>query len=105
MVAMTSGPGANPTFLQAVQLHRAGNLAEAERLYRQILAQDPRHHETLHMLGVLAHQAGQNVAGEELIRQAIALKPAIAGYHGNLGTVLSAQGKGEEAIAAFRHAV
>ena len=37
--------------------HQAGRLREAELLYRQILAQQPRHAPTLHYLGVLAYTA------------------------------------------------
>jgi predicted O-linked N-acetylglucosamine transferase (SPINDLY family) len=92
-------------FNLALGLHKSGQLAEAERLYRQILAQNPNQPQVLHMLGVLAHQAGQNAAAEGLIRRAIALQPTVPAYHGNLGKVLGAQGRLDEAIAAYRHVV
>ncbi len=34
--------------------HQAGRLAEAEKIYRQILAQQPDNPWALHLLGVLA---------------------------------------------------
>ena len=43
-------------FATAVQHHRAGRLHDAEALYRRILATDSNHPDSLHMLGVLAHQ-------------------------------------------------
>ncbi len=46
-------------FQQALRLHRAGRLAEAEQFYRQILAAVPNHADSLHMLGVLALQSGR----------------------------------------------
>ena len=54
--------GVREAFVQAVGLHQSGRLAEAERLYRQILQTDPRHPDALHMLGVLAMQSGQHQA-------------------------------------------
>src|SRR5438874_13797596 len=97
-------PGQDPTFTLAVRQHKAGQFAEAERLYRQILSTNPNHPDALHMLGVLAHQANQNSAAEDLIRQAIALR-GVPAYHANLGKVLAAQGKLDDAIAAYRHSL
>jgi tetratricopeptide (TPR) repeat protein len=58
------------------QLHGAGRLAEAEQLYRQVLAAAPRHAEALHALGALALQMGHAEAADELLRQAIRIRPA-----------------------------
>ena len=91
-------------FQIALQHHQTGRLAEAEALYRQILAAQPGHADTLNMLGVLAHQAGRLEAAD-LIRQAIALNPAGLHYHVNLGNVLSDQGRLEETVAAYRMAL
>src|SRR5688500_13700803 len=43
----------------AVSHHQAGQAAEAERLYRQVLAVDPEQADALHLLGVLAYQVGR----------------------------------------------
>jgi protein O-GlcNAc transferase len=59
-------------FPLAMKHHQAGNLAEAERLYRLILQEDPPHGDALHLLGVLQHQSGRNAAAVELIQSAIA---------------------------------
>jgi Tfp pilus assembly protein PilF len=63
-------------FRQGQHLHVAGRLAQAEQVYRQVLAVAPRHADALHALGALALQAGQPVAAEALLEQAIGLKPA-----------------------------
>lgn len=89
-------------FELAVQHHQAGRLQQAEGLYRQILAQQPRHADALQLLGVVAHQMGRNDAAIDLIQQAIALKPANAGAYSNLGLALRDSGRLDEAIAAFR---
>ena len=52
-------------FATAVGLHQAGRLQEAEQHYRRLLAADPNHADGLHLLGVLAHQAGRPDAAIE----------------------------------------
>ena len=97
--------GVREAFATAVRLHQSGRLAEAERLYRQILQADPRQCDALHMLGVLAMQGGQNQAAVELIRQAIALNERVPAFHNNLGNALKGWGKPQEALAAFGEAL
>lgn len=92
-------------FLVAVQQHQAGNLPQAEQLYRRVLQQVPQHIDALHMLGLIAFQVGRNEAARDLIRQALLLKPDFAEAHSNLGTVLQQLGQREEAIASWRVAV
>ncbi len=89
----------------ALALHRAGRLAEAEAIYRQILATDPHHADSLHLLGMIEHQRGHHETAIELIGQAIAVSPSQAAYHSNLGTILQAQGKLDEATACFLRAL
>ena len=94
------------TIPQALELalsrHRAGRLADAETLYRQILAVQPGHADALHLLGVTAYQVGRHDLAETLIRQAIAVTAPGLRYHLDLGNVLSAQRRLDEAIAAYR---
>ncbi len=59
----------------AVLHHQAGRLAEAEKIYRQVLAQQPNHADALNLLGTLAVQVGRLDAGVDLIRRAIAICP------------------------------
>jgi predicted O-linked N-acetylglucosamine transferase (SPINDLY family) len=88
-------------FELAVQQHQMGRFAEAERIYRQILAHSPRHADTLHMLGLLAHQIGQHHVALELIQQSIQIDPASALNRSNLGLVLMALERVDEAIDTF----
>src|SRR5581483_5927934 len=59
---------------RAVQYHQAGKLADAESCYRQVLAIDPNHFDSLHLLGVIAHQSGQSDLATNLISKAIATR-------------------------------
>ncbi len=92
-------------FELALQRHQSGQLAEAELLYRQILAVEPLHADALHLLGVIAHQMGQNGVAVELILQAIAQAPKVSDYHSNLGEACRANGQLGRAIAACRQAI
>jgi tetratricopeptide (TPR) repeat protein len=92
-------------FRHASRLHAAGRLAEAEQMYRQILGAAPRHADSLHMLGLLALQAGQAQAAIALIDQAIALHPSAALCHVNRAASLHALGRSAEALAACREAL
>ena len=90
---------------QAISRHQAGDLAGAERGYRQVLAASPGHPDALHLLGMIAHQAGDNEGALELIDQAIAIRPLASTYHGNRGIVLLAAGRARDAEASLREAV
>ena len=89
----------------AIQHHQAGRLAEAERLYRQILSQQPDHADALHLLGVLAGQVGRFDVGVDLIRRAIAICSTNAFYYFNLGNAQTEMGQLDESIASFRQTI
>jgi protein O-GlcNAc transferase len=92
-------------FQIAQQHHQAGRLAEAEGLYRQILAAQPNHAGARHFLGVIAHQTDRDDLAVEWIRQAIALDPNDPVAHSNLGEACRGMGRLDEAIASFRRAL
>jgi protein O-GlcNAc transferase len=98
-------PSVQELFTDALRHHQAGRLNDAERLYRQVLAVDPRHADSLHLLGVIAHQIGRHDLAVELISKAIAINAKNAAYHSNLGLAHKAQGKLDEAVAHYRRAL
>lgn len=104
----TGGPALTPmaaTLAQAFRAHQAGHRSDAERLYRDVLAVEPRNAAALHLLGALLHQSSRSDEGASLMRQAIAIEPRNPEYHYNLGCVLNAAGRMEEAIEALSKAV
>ena len=92
-------------FQRALALHRSGRLVQAEAGYRQVLALDPRHADSLNFLGVAAAQSGRNEAAVELIGQAIRQRGSVADYHDNLGLALLALGRLDEAGNCHRKAL
>jgi predicted O-linked N-acetylglucosamine transferase (SPINDLY family) len=89
----------------AIAHHDAGRLAEAETLYRQILAQQPENPEALRMLGLLAFGVGRAQDALELVGKATRLGPGRVDYLSNLGVILASLKRFDESIAAFRQAL
>lgn len=93
------------TFQSAFQHHQAGQLDQAEALYRQILGTEPANPDAIHLLGVIHFQRGQLSQGETLIRQAIALRPEVPDYYHNLAKAMIQSHRQSEAIACLRQVV
>jgi tetratricopeptide (TPR) repeat protein len=89
----------------AAQFQSQGRLQEAEQLLRQVLQNQPNHAFALHLLGIIAHQAGQREQAVELIRQAIRHKGKIGLFHANLGEISRQLGRLDDAIAHGKRAV
>lgn len=89
----------------ASQHQSEGRLPEAERLLRQILQAQPQHAFALHLLGVIAHQAGKPELAVELIQEAIRSNGEVALFHANLGEMLRQLGKLDEAVEHGEQAV
>lgn len=93
------------TFSEALRLHQAGRLAEAEQLYRTVLSSVPEHADSMHCLGVIALQGGNLDGAFDLITRAIRSKPNTAVYYSNLGLVCQNQGKLDQAVTHFERAL
>jgi tetratricopeptide (TPR) repeat protein len=98
-------PTAAELFSLAVQHHQAGNLHQAEQLYRQILQADPDHADAHHLLGVLACQVGRHDQAVASIRQALTLAPQTGVYYANLGVAYEGMGLLDEAKESFQRAL
>lgn len=98
-------PDTQRLLAEAVEHHRAGRLAEAERRYRRILEYEPAHADALHLLGLLAHQVGQHEPARQLVAAAVAVKPEVAVFHNTLGNVWRALGELDAAVAGYRRAL
>ncbi|MGD0137525.1 MAG: tetratricopeptide repeat protein [Tepidisphaeraceae bacterium] len=74
-------------FESAVPLHQQGNLDAAEAVYQSILEEFPNQPDALHLLGVVAHQRGENHKAIGLIQHAIGINSNNPDYFGNLAVV------------------
>ena len=89
----------------AIQHHQGGRLRAAERIYRQILAAEPNQPDALHLLGVIASQAGKHDLAVEYITRAIRLQGNSAFFHYNLGEAYRALRNIPESVACYRRAL
>jgi protein O-GlcNAc transferase len=90
---------------RAIGHHQAGQLADAERLYLQILQGDPDDFDAKHLLGVIRHQQGRSVEAADLIAAALRVNPQSARALSNYGLILSELGRYEDALGALDRAV
>jgi predicted O-linked N-acetylglucosamine transferase (SPINDLY family) len=90
---------------KAAALHGAGQLDEAERLYRRILELDRTDLKARHMIGVMRLQQGR--AGEALAMLAplAAEAPGDADIRAHHGQALQDLGRREDALAEFNQAL
>jgi tetratricopeptide (TPR) repeat protein len=92
-------------FQQAVGLHGAGRLAEAEPLYSQVIAALPEGAEPRNMLGILRMQQGRREEGLALIAAAVRLNPRNPDIMGNYSQALAELGRFDEALVAIDQAL
>ena len=85
----------------AWRLHQAGNLAEAARLYNEVLSANPRHVGALQMLGFLHFQRGEFADAERIMQKAVKLDPKSVDALYNHGCALQALGRQKDALARF----
>ena len=93
------------TFQKALALHQGGRIDEARSLYREVLALEPRHFDSLHLLGLAAVQSGDPEGGVALIRAALMVRPDVAEANYNLGNALLTLNRPAEALNCFNRAL
>lgn len=90
---------------KAVDHHRAGRLAEAVEIYRQILQADPDNADALHLMGNAAGQQGDVDFSISLISKASTLVPGNAAYLVSLGLMYRAKQSFDLAMACYVRAL
>lgn len=89
---------------EALALHRRGELAAANALYRKILTQNPENARVLYLLATIElHEKPFAALG--LIDHAIAIEPGAAPFHTTRGRALAALGRFTEAIPSYERAL
>ena len=106
---MTTGSDPTPPskdidLASVIKLHVAGDLAGAERGYRQLIASGANVPSVYANLGLICAGTGRPDEAIALLRQAIALKPDYAQAHYNLGNVYRDQGDLDNAFACYTRA-
>ncbi|HVW74460.1 MAG TPA: tetratricopeptide repeat protein [Rhizomicrobium sp.] len=95
----------NRLLQQALAFHQTGNLAEAERLYLQLMRSHPGDASAPHLLGVVRAQQGRNREALALMEQALKLNPHAPEVWSNYGNALRAEGRLSDALTAQNRAL
>ena len=93
------------TLEAALEHHRAGRLAEADAIYRALLARNPRNVDAVNLSGQVALSTGRFAEALAAFVRARNLQPAFADAHHNEGNALRALGRTSDALAAFGRAL
>ena len=70
-----------------VSFHQSGKLLDAELSYKKILSKAPKHFDSLHLLGVVESQKGNNHKALKFINQALQINPNNYIAYNNLALV------------------
>ncbi len=96
---------ADELFEQAQSAEEAGDIAQAERLYRILMKTDPTDAAAPFNLGNMLRAAGRNVEAEAALRAATRADPTFAEAWYNLSDLLDEQGRSEAAVECLRTAL
>jgi protein O-GlcNAc transferase len=86
---------------QAMALHQAGRLSEAEQLYQQVLTASPGDYAALHLMGLLRLMQNRLPEALRFMQAALKVQPGAPETLANVGIALSGLGRQEEALAAL----
>ena len=88
-----------------IRLHKAGNLLEAAKSYRQVLSVDPKQPDALHLLGVIAHAGGKYDDAVNLISQSLRINPANVDALNDLAGIVQGRGGLSQAAELYNIAI
>jgi tetratricopeptide (TPR) repeat protein len=93
-------------FQFAAAHERAGQIAEAEKLFGKTLEMSPNFAEALNYLGYMWAERGTNLArARDMIEKAVSISPTNSAYLDSLGWVLFKQGHAREALPHIEKAI
>ena len=97
--------GITTWLIEAFAQHQAGRWAEAETLYRKILAVQPDHADSLHLLGVIAYERGEFTRALDQIDLVLAKDPDNSLALNHRGLALMGLKRLDEALASYDRAL
>ncbi len=90
---------------KATDLHKAGRVSDAERIYLSILETDPANIDAKHLLGLVRGEQDRDQEALALINEAITAKPEEPAFHHNIAGIYRRMGRLADAETEFRTAI
>ncbi len=91
--------------VEAFTSHQAGRLADAERIYKQILAAHPDNLASLYLLSVVSYQRGDYAQALDQVDRSLAINPDDGLAWNQRGLALQRLKRVEEALASYDRAL
>jgi protein O-GlcNAc transferase len=95
----------NKAIQSAFEHYRAGNLQNAEILFKKILQKKPHHFDSLHCLGVIYSRIRNYDISIQYFKRALHINSNIPELHFHLGIAFQANGRHDEAIPCYQNAL
>ncbi len=92
-------------FASAIQNHKKKNFKVAEKLYNEILKENPNHFQSICFLGTLSIQTKNFEKAKQFLYKAIEIQPNNENVLNNLGTIFKELGELQKAINYFQKAI
>jgi Tfp pilus assembly protein PilF len=92
-------------FASAMQFHQAGDLPQAERLYREFLQYDSQHAEAFYYLGTVCLAQSKLDDATAAFQRSLNIRPNAPEVLNNLGVVLARQKRFAEAVESLQQAL
>ena len=95
----------HPKYKEAIDLHRTGQVKKAKDICLQILEDEPKNFDILHLLGIISFQLKDYKKSSELISEAIKINSKDAEAYNNMGIVSKKLNHLDIAYSNFSNAI
>ena len=102
---MDPSPDTQELLQQAASAGASGDLRQAERCCREVLAVDSRNADALQLMGMVRWRSGDVDEGERLLRESLAIMPEQPHVLANIGNLLVSKQDHESALTFYTESV
>jgi predicted TPR repeat methyltransferase len=96
---------AEETLQKALELHQSGDFAAAESLYLQLLSENPKNDDALHLLSIMHGQLGNYKQALQYIKKALLVNPDSATFYNTFANIERRIGDKQTAALYYKKAL
>lgn len=94
----------NTLYIQGLKSYKKNDLTGAEKVFREILSENPHHAESMHMMAAIGYDVQRYDMAEELMHMALSEDSGNADFYFTLGNIHIKQNRYEDALQSFSKA-